>query len=138
MDRELIIENVKKDIENISKNYANALISFLLDNANQLDRHSTIVKTPQVFFESEAEFYLINLNRFDDINKKYNYIVSIYENLHRTANLGAIFEIDYITNRNYEVNGYSILFNDNEIYEFKGIAVISWINGIKYPMIKNN
>lgn len=138
MDRELIIENVKKHIENISKNYANALISFLLDNANRLNKHSTVVETHQEFFESQVEFYLINLNRLNDMNEKYNYIVSIYKNLHRTANLVAIFEIDYITNRNYEVNGYSILFNDNEIYEFKGIAVISWINSIKYPMIKNN
>lgn len=138
MDRELIIEDVKKHIENISKSYANALISFLLDNANLLDKHSTIIKTPQVFFESQVEFYLINLNRLNDMNEKYNYIVYIYENLHRTANLGAIFEIDYITNRNYEVNGYSISFNANEVYEFKGIAVISWINSIKYPMIKNN
>lgn len=72
------------------------------------------------------------------MNKKYNYIVSIYENLSRTANLETIFEIDYITNKNYEINGYYILFNDNEVYEFKSIAVITWINSIGYPMIRNN
>lgn len=138
MDRELIIENIKKDIKNISKNYANALISFLLDNANKLDKYSSISKTPQEFFESERDAYLIILNRHDDMHKKYNYIVSIYENLSRTANLGTIFEIDYITNKNYEINGYSILFNDNEVYEFKSIAVTTWINSIRYPMIRNN
>lgn len=101
----IFIASIKVEIMNIFIiPYVNNLITFSINNCNQLNQNSSIQLTPQDFFQGERDIYIRILNLHADINNKYNYISSIYENLSSTSTLNTLFSIPYIDNGVININ----------------------------------
>ncbi|WP_307971341.1 hypothetical protein [uncultured Brachyspira sp.] len=116
--------------------YVNNLITFLINNCNQLNKNSSIQLTPLDFFQSERDAYIRILNlHADTIDKKYNFIASIYENLSRTSTLNTLFSIPYIDNGVININNQVIQLCDDEILYLKNRAVEMWIHYMNNPPI---
>ena len=76
---------------------------------------------------------ILNLHAY--IDKKYNYIASIYENLSRTSTLNTLFSIPYIDNGFVNINNQVIQLYNDEILYLKNRAVEMWIHYINNPPI---
>lgn len=132
----IFIANIEVEIMNVFIiPYVKNLITFLINNCNQLNKNGSIQLTPSDFFQSARDAYIIILNLHSDINSKYNYIASIYKKLSRTSTLNTLFSIPFIDNGVVNINNQVIQLYDNEILYLKKRAVEMWINYMNNPPI---
>lgn len=132
----IFIANIEVEIMNVFIiPYVNNLITFLINNCNQLNQNSSIRLTPSDFFQSERDAYIRILNLHADINNKYNYIASIYKNLSRASTLNTLFSIPYIDNGVININNQVTQLYDDEIFYLKKRAVEMWIHYMNNPPI---
>ena len=132
----IFIANIEVEIMNVFIiPYVNNLITFLINNCNQLNQNSSIRLTPSDFFQSERDAYIRILNLHADINNKYNYIASIYKNLSRTSTINTLFSIPYIDNGVINRDNQVTQIYDDEIFYLKKRAVEMWIYYMNNPPI---
>ncbi|MEI0519015.1 hypothetical protein [Brachyspira murdochii] len=113
-----LISNLETDIRYIVETHCNNLVSFFKNNPKLISIYGNM--TIHDGIREQINDYITQINNIDDYNKKYNYIVGLYENLSRIKGL-PIFDIPYINNP----NNYNLSYK--EIDHIKLIVVESWI-----------